>query len=176
MRVFLKIGIIFLTLILLFIVGGFFLPSEFDIQRSEIINSSADKVFPQINTLQNWKNWSSWSVNDKTVKFTYNDIKSGKGASMEWTSENSGYGKIIITKSIENQLVGYDIALNEDGEFSQGEIKLNEKNGKTEVIWRFFGEFGANPVYRYFGLFMEDLVGKDFEQSLGRLKEFSEKK
>ena len=40
----------------------------------------------------------------------------------------------------------------------------------TRVTWTNEGDMGANPVNRYFGLFMDRLVGPDFEGGLKNLK------
>ena len=41
--------------------------------------------------------------------------------------------------------------------------------GGTEVVWRMEAEMGANPVFRVFGLFMDRMMGKTFEQGLRNL-------
>lgn len=46
--------------------------------------------------------------------------------------------------------------------------------GKSIQFCRPTPDLGANPLARYFGLWMDGMVGPDFEEGLGRLKALSE--
>ena len=43
-------------------------------------------------------------------------------------------------------------------------------DGTTTVIWELSGEINGFPAKRYFGLFMDGMVGGDFEEGLTKLK------
>ena len=53
---------------------------------------------------------------------------------------------------------------------SSGQLRLETAGAGTRVTWTNEGDMGANPVNRYFGLFMDRLVGPDFEGGLKNLK------
>jgi hypothetical protein len=46
--------------------------------------------------------------------------------------------------------------------------------GKSIQFCRPTPDLGANPLARYFGLWMDGMVGPDFEEGLGRLKALAE--
>ena len=45
----------------------------------------------------------------------------------------------------------------------------------TRVTWTMNGDMGGNPVYRWMGLFMDKMVGPDFDAGLANLKALAEK-
>ena len=47
--------------------------------------------------------------------------------------------------------------------------------GGTQVTWTMNGDMGANPLYRWMGLFMDKMVGPDFDAGLANLKALAEK-
>jgi hypothetical protein len=53
---------------------------------------------------------------------------------------------------------------------SSGQLRLEPAGAGTRVTWTNEGDMGTNPVNRYFGLFMDRLVGPDFEGGLKNLK------
>jgi hypothetical protein len=57
---------------------------------------------------------------------------------------------------------------------STGEIVLEPINGATRVVWTDSGDVGSNITYKYFGLFMDRLIGPDFEDGLANLKTVAE--
>src|SRR5262249_59033946 len=46
--------------------------------------------------------------------------------------------------------------------------------GGTQVVWGLDCDMGAGPVGRWFGLMMDKMVGKDFEEGLTNLKSVAE--
>lgn len=161
--------------ILIFIVS-LFLPSSLKIERSNLINSRASLIFKQINDLKKWKEWSVWGQNDITIykDDAFSNPSSGEEAQFHWESENEdvGEGFMKITKSITNKQIDYvvDFGMGE----TQGSMTLLEKGDNVEVIWSFYVDFGFNPISKFFGLFMEDYIIKDYDQGLKNLKSYVE--
>jgi len=61
------------------------------------------------------------------------------------------------------------------GTTSQGELSFKPNaSGGTTVTWRMNGDMGSNPLYRWFALFGDRLIGPDFEAGLARLKTLAE--
>jgi hypothetical protein len=46
---------------------------------------------------------------------------------------------------------------------------LTPESGKTRVVWATESEFGANPIGRVFGLFMDGYLGPIYERGLKKL-------
>src|ERR1035438_5853550 len=88
-----KIGIVIISIIVLLVVVSFFLPSKMHVQRSMVMNASAENVYYQINTLKNWEKWSPWHKKDSAMKLIYEGPAEGIGAKYTWESEVSDVGK-----------------------------------------------------------------------------------
>jgi hypothetical protein len=157
----------------------FFLPGITRIERSADIAAPAQAVFEQINELKNWKNWSSWQQVDPNVVMQYSDPSSaGVGAFYTWASEKRDLGKgkltILDAKPLENVHCRIDF---ESMSGSISDFKLIAKDSlNTQVKWTFESEHGLNPLSRWVGIFMDKMVGPDYEKSLMQMKLFCEKK
>lgn len=175
MRILKIIGITLLIVIVLLVGIAFLLPKTITVERSIVIKADASKVFEQINNLPEWKNWSPWYKLDTAVKMTYSDPSSGTGSWYTWNSEvkNVGNGKLTITKSIPNDSILTELVFMEQGA-AQGGFAFSKSDSGTQVKWFLSSNLGNNPIARYFGLFMDKMLGPDFEQGLQDLKTYVE--
>ncbi len=146
-------------------------------ERKIIIDADKEQIFNQLDDLKNWKNWTSWAMKDPLVyedESSYSVPSKGKGATFIWNSSNDevGAGELTILESKPNEYMKNKI----DFGFVQsvGEFIINDKDGGTEVVWTMSINFGFNPINKFFGLFLEDQVGPDYEIGLRRLKAFTE--
>ena len=165
------IGLVMLGIIVLFVVVAYLLPRHIQVARSTVINAPPEVVFNQVNVLQNWENWSPWHDIDPEMQIIYEGPEMGKGASYSWFSEDpgAGKGKLTITESVPNSKITTEIDFMERGtattEYSFAEIKEG-----TLMTWSMETDMGNNPVARYFGLFMDKLLGRDFEKGMENIK------
>jgi Polyketide cyclase / dehydrase and lipid transport len=164
---------------LLLVVGiGFFMPGMTHLERSIEINAPPAQIYEQVNELKNWKNWSAWAKIDPNTVWNYSEPSSGIGSSYTWASQNKdvGNGKMTILEAKPNELVRCKMKLEEMGE-SMADFKLIAKDStSTKVIWTFDSDNGLNPMKRWFGIFMDKMLGPDYEKGLANLKAFSETK
>lgn len=158
-------------LAVLFIAGGFLLPREVTVARSIEIDAAPDAIFPYVNSLKATQEWSPWLERDPNVQVTYNDVESGDGAAMEWSSEvdTVGSGRQEIIESNENESVVTALDFGEMG-MAQAKFLLAEAGGATTVTWTLDTDMGAGPIGRWMGLMMDSWVGGDYEQGLQNLK------
>lgn len=80
-------------------------PSELNTKRSMVMSASPGVVYSEVTDFNNWQAWSPWHAMDTTMVTTVSDQSSGKGAVMEWTSQNSGDGKQTITDTQTNKMI-----------------------------------------------------------------------
>jgi hypothetical protein len=59
---------------------------------------------------------------------------------------------------------------------SIGSMTLEPAAAGVKVVWVDAGELGMNPVHRWFGLFLDRIIGPDFERGLNNLKRLAEAK
>ncbi len=162
---------IVIVLAVLLVGIAYLLPREVSVARSIDINAPASKIFPHFNDLSATEAWSPWLERDPEVKVTYNDIPAGAGAAMRWESEHPqvGNGTQEIIESVENTRVVTALDFGSQGT-AEATFELVEAGGVTNVTWGFVTDTGMNPMARWFGLMMDDLVGGDYEAGLSNLK------
>jgi len=163
-----------LGILLLLVVIAFFLPREYRVERSVVIAAEPATVFDQINNLRNWKSWMVWIKRDPNMTVEYEGPEAGVDAKQTWRSESEGSGELTITESRENREVRYDLAFPDMGTSSVGALLLEPVDNGVKVTWSDEGDLGYNPVFRYFGLFLDSLIGRDFEAGLQNLKTVAE--
>src|ERR1051326_1899822 len=174
MKIVKGILITLVILVLIIVAVGFLSPRHVQVERSLTMKAPQEIVHAQINNLKNWNKWSPWYKLDTTMKMEYNDIEAGTGASFKWDSQNKNVGKgdMTITASAKDSI---STAMNfmEHGT-ATAKFILTKENDGTKVSWIMESDMGNNPIGRIFGLFMDKMVGKDFENGLANLKTVSE--
>lgn len=173
MNVLKKIGIVVVALVILLWVISLFLPSKIQVERSVVIDAKPKTVFNQVNDLKNWEHWSPWEQRDTTMESTFKGSKSGVGAIHEWTSQESGSGSQEIVESKPHELIRTELDFGEQGG-GKGYWKFEEQDGKTKVTWGMKTDMGSNPIGKYMGLFMDSMIGGDFEKGLANIKKHCE--
>jgi uncharacterized protein YndB with AHSA1/START domain len=162
---------IIVTLILLFVVIGFFLPQQQHVEREIVISASPAEIFQKINDPKSFNQWSPWAEIDPNTDYTYVGPESGKGAGMTWSSENPnvGSGSWMITESKLNQTIKVDLDFGSEGKATSFyDLKLEGEG--TRITWGFDMDAGMNPMNRWFGLMMDKWIGADYEKGLAKLK------
>lgn len=169
------LGIFAAIAVLIILVLGMVADDKMYLERSVTINAPQTAVFDAVNTLTEWQQWSPWIAKDSTIKNVYSDPAAGEGAYYTWTSENSGAGKMTITKTFNTDSLHSDLEF--DG---QGTSKVNfhfaPAEAGTQTRWTFYAEvpFPFNGF-----LLFQDLdatLGKDYEEGLALLKTYVEEK
>lgn len=169
-----RIGIGLLILIALLAIIGFFLPGTCHVERSIVINTPARVPFALVNDLTEWKKWSAWHKMDPNTKYGFSTPPSGTNAWFSWESEVTGKGKMTLTDVKEFEYIKAKLEF--DGYDPSGaDFFFKEENGSTTVTWTMDSDMGNNPFARWMSLFMDKMIGADYEKGLAGLKEESEK-
>lgn len=154
-------------IVLLLVVISFFLPSKVHVERKALVKAKPEVVYQLISNLPDWEKWSPWHRIDPKIKLTYGEIKEGKGASYSWTSDHSnvGNGSTLIEAAKPFEYIKTEMDFMENGKAS-AEYFLTKNPEGTEVRWTMDSDMGWNPIGRYVGLFMDKLIGPDYEKGL----------
>ena len=174
MKILLKILGGLAVLVLLLVLVAFFLPRQYRIQRSTVINARPDVVLAQVSVLRAWKGWSAWHERDPHMKLAYSEQTTGIGAWASWESKQEGNGKMTITELPPGKVI-YHLEFPDNGFESTGSMEAIGEAGGTRVIWTDAGDLGMNPMNRWFGLFLDKFIGQDFDRGLANLKKLVEK-
>jgi dienelactone hydrolase len=165
------LGVIVAVAILLLVGVGFLLPRNVEVERSAVIRADAATVFSYINNLEKLHSWSPWADLDPAMQVEFSGPESGVGASMSWSSAEpqvgNGAQKIIASESDKRVVTELEFEGKKGGE---SEFELVPQNSATEVIWRFRADFGVNPIARYFGLMVDQMLGEQYDVGLAKLR------
>lgn len=162
------------VVILLLVVVAFFLPRQYRVERALVIKAKPEAVLPQLVDLRAWKNWGAWQERDPGMKLSYSDKQSVVGAWSQWESAKEGNGKMTITSLTPTKIV-YALEFPDMGMSSTGVMEVLPEAGGTKVVWSDAGDLGMNPMSRWFGLFLDKIIGPDFERGLTNMKKLVEK-
>ena len=163
-----RIGIALGVLVVLAVVVGLLLPSEYSVERSVTIGADPERIHGFVGDLERWPEWTPWLDMDPTIQTVYGENTSGVGASQSWSGE-SGSGELTITGWDVDTGVLYDMSFDEGKYMSVGSISYEQVAGGTKVTWSMEGE-SKGIITRYFGVLMDAMVGPAFEDGLGKLK------
>lgn len=170
MKWFGRIALALLVVAGVLVAVGLLLPSGFKVQRAVDFAAAPERIYPLIADPREWKRWSVWNRRDPAMTMEYTGAPIGTGARWAWKSASEGNGEMEFTRAVPNARVEYTLSFPDMGMRSTGQLRLEPQGNGTRVTWTNEGDMGGNPVNRYFGLFMDRLVGPDFEDGLKNLK------
>jgi uncharacterized protein YndB with AHSA1/START domain len=162
------------AVLLLLVLVAYLLPSTYRVERTIVINAKPEAVFALVGDLRRWKEWGAWQERDPAMKMTYAEKTAVVGGWSAWESKSEGSGKMTITATDAPKRVVYLLEFPEMGTSSEGTMTLTSAAGGVQVVWSDGGSLGMNPLFRWFGLFIEKIIGPDFEKGLANLKKLAE--
>lgn len=167
------LGVAVLVAVLLLV--GLALPRAYHVERSVRIRATPDRVYPLIAAFRRWPDWIAWTTNRyPDMEMRFGETDTGVGAGYSWTGKSSGDGAIRFTRLDPGRAIGYALDFEQGRYLSTGEIRIEPAGGEVTVIWTNEGDLGGNPLSRWFGLFMDSMMGPDFAAGLANLKQRAE--
>jgi len=161
----LLIGLVVLVVIL--VVVGIFLPKDYEVRRSVVVDAKPSAVHKYVGDLEKWKEWEPWTEADPTLEVTLGKKTSGVGASQTWKSKD-GDGKLTFTATDSDKGVEYDMSIGEWS--SKGALRYDAVEKKTKVTWEMAGTVDMPVIGGYLALMMDSWTGPYFEKGLAKLK------
>ncbi len=158
----------------LFVVVGLVLPSERHLTESIETNRRMTIVYDTVNSLRRFKDWNPLVLRDPRIQLKLSGPDSGKGARLDYSSEEGyiGQGSWTITGSepnrrvdisIEDPTKGYDKVTS----FTLQPTGRNDRNVK--ITQEYSVKYGWNLMGRYAGLYVTRHVGDDLKLGLSRM-------
>ncbi len=162
------------TIVLLLLIS-LILPKTYKVERVVYIRSNPNVIYALTSNFDLWHTWTAWTKeSDSTVSFMVTGEPAKVGTSMKWDGEILGHGEMVLTELIPGQLTGYDLSFDAGKYRSKGKIVIESQGDSSKVSWLDEGDLGYNPINRYMGLFMDRMMGPDFEKGLAKLKTVAE--
>jgi len=164
-----KILIGLVVIIVILVVVGFLLPTEYEVNRYIVIDAKPSKIHDLVGDLKRWEDWMTWKDEDPSIEITFGKKTTGVGARQTWTGKE-GVGEIVFTSSDSKRGVEYDMSFEQGRYTSLGSILYEEMGKSTRVTWTMKGDWPMPVVGGYMVLIFTPMIGKSFEESLGNLK------
>ncbi len=170
-----RMGVIVTSFIMLIVVGGLVLPTEYRVERSVEIAAEPQRIHAYVGDLTKWDLWSPWKEMDPSIQTTYGAKTSGVGASQSWTDKEGG-GSLIVTMSSPSQGIEYDLLFDQGTYECRAAMRYDpEPDGATRVFWIMEGDMNLPILGAYLALTMDAMVGRMFDRGLAKLKTYVEK-
>lgn len=151
-------------------------PDTFQVQRTASIQAPPEEVFALIEDFQRWGSWSPYENRDPQMKRTYSGPARGEGAVYEWAgNRNIGKGRMVIEDASRPSHVTISLDFIEPFEaHNTAEFTLEPAGGATRVTWAMHGPNQFIGKVMSVFIDMDDMIGRDFEAGLSRLKSIAE--
>ncbi len=177
---FVKGLVVFLLVLIVALIGvAFVLPPSAHVERSVTIDRPASEIYAVLNSYHRFIDWSPWAAKDPSAHYTQSGPAAGVGAKQSWIGDpktvGSGSQEIIESKANESVTTALDF-----GDMGQAKARflLTPAGQGTKVTWSLdtSAPLGLdakiiwNTIGRYMGLFMDRMVGPDYEAGLAKLK------
>jgi ribosome-associated toxin RatA of RatAB toxin-antitoxin module len=163
------------SLITLFFLVAFLLPSSKKFYRSIEIESPVEQVFKLVSDFNYYKEWSPWSETEPEANTEISGEPGTVGHKWEWKGKKIGEGYLQIKEIDQNTSLKSDLIFQKPREMISEDIWKFEKLGedRTFVTWGHYSLLGY-PVERFVGLRLEKMLAPNFEKGLLNLKALSE--
>lgn len=150
-----------------------FTRKDFEIERSIVIEKSADSLFNYLKYSEHSREYSKWVMADPDLRIMRNGIDGETGFIFAWDSDNNqvGRGEQEIIELIPSQKIGYEIRFTKPFKsvaHTQFQLKPITEN-QTEVTWAFQSSMNY-PMNFMLLLKMDKMLANDLAISLENLK------
>jgi hypothetical protein len=156
-------------LALLAVVMGLLMPSSVKITRGVIVDADSAKVDRYLLEMNEWSKWMPWIDTASGVLIQQQGSSGGPGSALKWKSLDGKREGAITFKGRKpgNLLLAYDFTGMNKAEGGFRIRKISE--GRTEVQW--FMEYPLKwyPWERFYGIFIDSMIGAVLENGLQNL-------
>jgi uncharacterized protein YndB with AHSA1/START domain len=152
-------------------------PDTFRVQRSAVIRAPAEAIFPLIDDFHQWSLWSPYEGRDPEMKRSFTDAARGKGAVYAWDgNKDVGSGRMeILDSSAPSKIVIKLDFLKPFEAHNSAEFTLLPQDGRTDVTWATYGPAPFMSKLMQVFMNLDNMIGRDFEAGLAKLKTVVEK-
>ncbi|WP_299406676.1 SRPBCC family protein [uncultured Roseobacter sp.] len=142
------------------------LPRHVSIERSAMIEATPEAVIDLAASNTGYQTFNPYKDLDPNLQVQMFGPATGVGSGFSFESKD-GAGQQTVASVTEEQVV-FDLDLGPLGQPTQA-ISAVAVDGATEVTWSMDMDLGMNPVFRVMGLFMDGMIGPNFELGLANI-------
>ena len=147
-------------------VATFALPRNVSIERSATMDAAPSTVIQLASSNTGYQSFNPYKDLDPNLSVEMFGPAAGVGSGFSFESKD-GVGQQTVA-AISADTVTFDLDLGPLGQPTQA-ISAVAVNGATEVTWTMDMDLGMNPIFRVMGLFMDDMIGPNFELGLANI-------
>jgi uncharacterized protein YndB with AHSA1/START domain len=151
-------------------------PKTFTVKRATVIAAAPEAIFPYLEDFRRWAVWSPYEDIDPGMKKTFGGPDKGVGATYGWDGDKkAGAGTMQITEAKAPGKLGLDLTmLRPFPAANHVEFFLTPLDEGTRTAWVMTGPQPFMSRVMSVFLSMDQLIGRDFEKGLARLKAAAE--
>lgn len=142
------------------------LPRHIEVERQAQVTRSANDILALAASNEGYQTFNPYRSADPALKIELFGPNQGVGSGFHFDGKD-GKGQQTVAE-VTPTTVHYNIDLGAMGQPVQTITAMPVDRG-SHVTWRMEMDLGRNPVARIFGLFMDGMIGKTFEQGLMNL-------
>ncbi len=155
---------------------GLLIPSSVKVSRGIIVSTDSSNVYNELIDVKNWNQWLPWITADSGALVQTSAVTNTPGAYFKWQGMKlKSAGKLTVQSAKPNEiLVLHEI---KDMNTSEGGFRIRSiSNNTTEVLWYMEYKLKWYPWERFFGIFVDKMIGSAFEQGLEQFRSYAEQK
>lgn len=160
---------VFGALILVAVLSVLIVPKTVTVTREKVLLVSSEAIFPLLNSNKGFQVFNPYKKADPKLSISFSGPDVGVGSAFAFSGKE-GKGTQTITAVAPNMSVTTEIDLGAMGKPIQT-FRLDPVQRGTKMTWTTTMDFGYNPIGRVMGLFMDNMLGKHYEQGLTMLEQ-----
>ena len=155
---------------------GLFMPSSVKVSRGVIVNTDSSNVYKELSDVKNWNQWLPWITADSGAVVQTSAVTNAPGAYFKWKGMKLNSAGILTVQSIQPDEI---LVLHEmkDMNTSKGGFRIRSVGtNTTELLWYLEYELKWYPWERFYGIFLDKIIGSAFEKGLEQFRNYAEQK
>ncbi|XVJ64785.1 MAG: hypothetical protein HEQ40_00925 [Lacibacter sp.] len=156
---------------------GLVIPSSVKISRGIIVDADSVKVYQQLSDVKEWGQWMPWVTADEGALVQTSPVTNAPGTFFKWNGLNKNNSGTITLLSLSPNLITTKYELKEMNDSEGGfRIRTLPNNlSQCEVQWFMEYKLKWYPWERFYGIFLDHIIGSSFDKGLQELKNYLEK-
>lgn len=146
------------------------LPRHVSIERSALIDAAPAVVIELAASNTGYQTFNPYRDLDPNLQVEMFGPAAGVGSGFSFESKDGAGQQTVV--AVSSDTVTFALDLGPLGQPMQA-ISAVPVDGATEVTWTMDMDLGVNPIFRVMGLFMDDMIGPNFELGLANIAEIA---
>lgn len=165
-----KIAIYTVSAVAIATAATFTLPRTVSIARTATMDAAPDAVIALAASNTGYQSFNPYKDLDPNLTVEMFGPEHGIGSGFTFQSKDGAGQQTVAAVSADT--VNFDLDLGPLGQPTQA-ISAITVDGATEVTWTMEMDLGMNPVFRVMGLFMDGMIGPNFELGLAKIADIA---